>query len=110
MAAELVGGALLSSFLQVAFDRLASHDILDYFRRRKLNEMLLEKLKSTLFVIKEVIHDAETKEITTPEVKAWVDMVKDAVFDAEDLLDEIDYAIFKSKQEEAEIQTSSRKV
>ncbi|XP_054790406.1 putative disease resistance protein At3g14460 isoform X2 [Prosopis cineraria] len=38
-----------------------------------------------------LIDDAEQKEITNPNVKAWLDMVKDAVHDAEDALDEIDY-------------------
>jgi len=35
MAAELVGGALLSAFLQVAFVRLASPQVLDFFLCKK---------------------------------------------------------------------------
>ena len=45
MAAEFVGGALLSAFLQVVFDRLVSRQVLEYFRGRKLDEKLLNKLK-----------------------------------------------------------------
>ncbi|BAU01004.1 hypothetical protein VIGAN_11015500 [Vigna angularis var. angularis] len=48
MAAELVGGALLSAFLQVAFDRLAFPQFLDFFRGRKLDHKLLDNLKIML--------------------------------------------------------------
>nr|KYP38145.1 Putative disease resistance RPP13-like protein 1 [Cajanus cajan] len=109
MAAELVGGALLSSFLQVAFDRLASHQVLDYFRGRKLNEKLLKKLKVKLLSISVVIDDAEEKQFSNSYVKAWLDEVKDVVFDAEDLLDEIDYEFSKCKLE-AESYTATNKV
>jgi len=46
MALELVGGALLSVFLDVAFKKLASPQILDFFRTRKLDEELLNKFKN----------------------------------------------------------------
>ncbi|KAJ1413507.1 Virus X resistance protein-like, coiled-coil domain [Sesbania bispinosa] len=109
MAVEFVGSALLSSFLQVAFDRLASTDIVDYFRGRKLNEKLLNKLNIMLLSIGALVDDAEQKQIRNPRMKAWVDAVKDAVFDAEDLLDEIDIHVSQCKLE-AESQSSSSKV
>jgi len=37
MAAELVGDALLSAFLQFAFDWLASPQVENFYRRRKLD-------------------------------------------------------------------------
>ncbi|KAF7824831.1 putative disease resistance RPP13-like protein 1 [Senna tora] len=107
MAAELVGGAVLSAFLQVAFDRLASPDVLDYFKKRRLNEMLVKKLNIMLLSINTVIDDAEEKQFANPNVKAWLDEVKDAVYDAEDVLDVIRYELTKCKQlQEAEIQTT----
>ncbi|KAJ7949372.1 Disease resistance protein [Quillaja saponaria] len=109
MAGELVGGAFLSAFLQVAFDRLSSPKILDYFQGRKLNDRLLRKLKITLISINAVIDDAEEKQIRNPNVKRWVDELKEAVFAAEDLLDEIETEI--SIQElEAELHDTSSKV
>ncbi|KAL2335696.1 hypothetical protein Fmac_016909 [Flemingia macrophylla] len=45
MAGALVGSAFLSAFLEVAFHRLASRQVLDFFRGRKLDEKLLSKLK-----------------------------------------------------------------
>ncbi|KAI9115253.1 hypothetical protein K1719_013572 [Acacia pycnantha] len=108
MAGALVGGAFLSAFLQVAFDRLASPHVLDFFKKPKLNQTLLNKLKIVLLSIDAVVDDAERKQITNPKVKDWIEMVKDAVFDAEDVLDEIDYEMCKRKLEaEQKSQTSA---
>ncbi|RDY06093.1 putative disease resistance RPP13-like protein 1, partial [Mucuna pruriens] len=104
MAAELVFGALL----EVIFDRLASRLVLDYFRQRKLDEQLLNKLKVKLLSINAVVDDAELKQIQNPPVRDWLFKVKDAVFDAEDLLDEIHYEALKC-QIEAESKTTSSK-
>ncbi|KAJ1413509.1 P-loop containing nucleoside triphosphate hydrolase [Sesbania bispinosa] len=109
MAVELVCGALLSSTFQVAFERLASPEVLDYFRGRKLNQTLLKRLNIKLLSINAVLDDAERKQIRNRHVKAWLDMVKDAVFEAEDLLDEIDTHVSQCKQE-AEFQSSTSKV
>ncbi|GAU39315.1 hypothetical protein TSUD_119210 [Trifolium subterraneum] len=46
--AELVGGAFLSSFFQVALEKLSSNDFIDYFRRGKLDDTLLEKLQDEI--------------------------------------------------------------
>ncbi|XP_047175431.1 putative disease resistance protein At3g14460 [Vigna umbellata] len=111
MAAELVGGALLSAFLQVAFDRLASPQFLDFFRGRKLDEKLLGNLNIMLHSINALAHDAELKQFTDPHVKAWLFSVKEAVFDAEDLLGEIDYELTRSQVEaQSEPQTFTYKV
>jgi hypothetical protein len=59
--AELVGGAYLSSFFQVALEKLYSSDFVDYFHRGKLDETLLEKLVVTLNSINHVLEEAETK-------------------------------------------------
>ncbi|GAU37603.1 hypothetical protein TSUD_365240 [Trifolium subterraneum] len=106
MAVELVGGALLSAFLQVTFEKLASAGIVDYFRGRKLNEMLLKKLNITLLTINAVVDDAELMQIKNQPVKVWLDAVKDAVLEAEDLMDEIDIEVTRCKLE-AESQTRS---
>ncbi|WVZ13608.1 hypothetical protein V8G54_011174 [Vigna mungo] len=101
MAAELVGGALLSAFLQVAFDRLASPQFVDFFRRRKLDNKLLGNLNIMLHSINVLAHDAEQKQFTDSH----------AVFDAEDLLVEIDYELTRSKVEaQSEPQTFTYKV
>nr|ACJ22813.1 NBS-LRR type putative disease resistance protein CNL-B16 [Phaseolus vulgaris]ACZ74712.1 CNL-B16 [Phaseolus vulgaris] len=111
MAAELAGGALLSAFLQVAFDKLASPQLLDFFRRRKLHEKLLGNLNIMLHSINALADDAELRQFTDPNVKAWLLAVKEAVFDAEDLLGEIDYELTKCQVEaQYEPQTFTYKV
>ncbi|XP_021682747.2 putative disease resistance RPP13-like protein 1 isoform X1 [Hevea brasiliensis] len=103
MAGALVGGAFLSAFLQVLFDRIGSREVLDFFRGRKLNDGLLNKLNLTLNSVNGVLDDAEEKQITRPNVKIWVDELKDAVYDAEDLLDEIAYEVLRTKLEAAPV-------
>ncbi|KAK8469912.1 hypothetical protein PHAVU_004G009300 [Phaseolus vulgaris] len=111
MAAALVGGALLSAFLQVAFDRLASPQFLDFFRRRKLDEKLLANLNIMLHSINALADDAELKQLTDPHVKAWLVAVKEAVFDAEDLLGEIDHKLTRCQVEaQSQPQTCTYKV
>ncbi|KAJ7949255.1 Disease resistance protein [Quillaja saponaria] len=89
MAAGVVGGAFLSAFLQVLFDRMASREVVSFIRGKKLTEKLLEKLKITLMSVDAVLDDAEDKEIKNLPVKKWLDELKDAVYVADDILDEI---------------------
>ncbi|WVZ02905.1 hypothetical protein V8G54_023711 [Vigna mungo] len=105
MAEELVGGALLSAFLQVAFDRLASPQVLHFFRGRKLDQKLLKRLKRKLRSIDALADDAD---IINKRVKAWLADVIDALFEAEDLLDEI-YE-FSMREVEDESQRTFNKV
>jgi len=106
---ETLGGALFGAVLQVLFDKLDSHHVLNYFRGRNLDEKLLKKLKRRLMDINAVIDDAEQKQFSNSLVKEWLDEVRDTLYDAEDLLDEIDYEFSKTVVE-AESQTSSSKV
>ncbi|BAT89336.1 hypothetical protein VIGAN_06026800 [Vigna angularis var. angularis] len=108
MAAELVGGALLSAFLQVAFDRLASPQVLHFFRGRKLDQKLLKRLKRKLRSIDALADDADIQQFINKRVKAWLADVIDALFEAEDLLDEI-YE-FSLREVEDEYQRTSNKV
>ncbi|KAL6328703.1 hypothetical protein AAG906_003389 [Vitis piasezkii] len=93
------GGALLSASLQVLFDRMASRDVLAFLREQKLSATLLRELKMKFLAVKEVLNDAEAKQITNSDVKDWVDELKDAVYDAEDLLDEITTEALRCKME-----------
>ncbi|GAU20899.1 hypothetical protein TSUD_120910 [Trifolium subterraneum] len=85
---ELVAGAFLSSFFQVIFEKLASSNFTDYFHRSKLDD-LVEELESTLDSINQVLDDAEIKQYQFPNVKKWLCDVKHAMYEADQLLDEI---------------------
>ncbi|TYG70631.1 hypothetical protein ES288_D05G328800v1 [Gossypium darwinii] len=109
MAGAAVGGAFLSAALQVLFDRMASQGFLDFIRGKKLEKGLVKKLKPTLMSVKAVLDDAEDKQITNPNVKDWVSELKDAVYDAEDLVDEIATEALRARLE-AEDEIASTKV
>ncbi|QCD85753.1 disease resistance protein RPM1 [Vigna unguiculata] len=106
---ETLGGALFGAVLQVLLDRLDSRQVLDYFRRRKLDEKLLKKLKRKLVSINAVVDNAEKNQFRTAYMKAWLDEVRDVLLDTEDLMDEIHYE-FSRYGLEAESQSSSSKV
>uniref|UniRef100_A0A2P2MWJ6 Disease resistance protein RGA2 n=1 Tax=Rhizophora mucronata TaxID=61149 RepID=A0A2P2MWJ6_RHIMU len=102
-----VGEAFLSATLGVLFDRMASRPVLDFFKSQQLNAPL-KKLKNKLTIINRVLDDAEDKRHTDPFVKQWHDELKDVVYDAEDLLDEIASEVQRSEIE-AQSQTSLQK-
>ncbi|KAK8464401.1 hypothetical protein PHAVU_011G200300 [Phaseolus vulgaris] len=106
--AEIVTGALFSVFLDRTIDTLASRFV-HIFGARKHNKKQLSHLKMKLLAIDVVAFDAEQKQFTDPRVRDWLLRAKDVVFDAEDLLEEIDYELFKT-QVEAESQSATNKV
>ncbi|KAI4323807.1 hypothetical protein L6164_023387 [Bauhinia variegata] len=89
MLAETVIGAIL----QVVFDRVVPGGSVFacMFGRNDADkaEELFNNLKMLLLSVKAVLGDAEEKQTHDPNVKAWVDMVGEAVYDADDFLDEI---------------------
>ncbi|XP_021826374.1 putative disease resistance RPP13-like protein 1 [Prunus avium] len=105
----LVGEAILSASVQVLFDKIGSSEFVDLFRRKKLDESLVKKLEITLLSLKAVLNDAEEKQFLNSYVKEWLDKLQDAVFDADDLLDEINAEVLRCKVE-AEFQTVTNKV
>ncbi|ESW06640.1 hypothetical protein PHAVU_010G064700 [Phaseolus vulgaris] len=88
MALAVVGGALLSAFFDVLFDRLASPKLVNFIRGKKPNK-LLQKMKSHLLVVRVVLADADKKQITDFNVKEWLDLLNDVVYEVDDLLDEV---------------------
>ncbi|CAN6696703.1 unnamed protein product [Malus baccata var. baccata] len=96
----LVGEALLSGSIQALCEKIASGEFVDFFRARRLNHSLMDKLKVTLNTLQAVLNDAEEKQIVNPAVGVWLNDLKDAVFDAEDLVDEIDTEALRHKVED----------
>ncbi|CAL2237669.1 unnamed protein product [Prunus armeniaca] len=107
MAGALIGEAFISASIQVICDRITSPDFIDLFRHKKLDQPLIMKLKRTLLTLIAVLDDAEEKQIEKPAVREWLDDLKHAVFDAEDLLDEINYEALRCKLE-GEAQTANK--
>ncbi|KAB1226142.1 putative disease resistance RPP13-like protein 1 [Morella rubra] len=104
-----VGGALLSAFLKVLIDRAASREINDFLRGQKLIAGLVNKLKIALLAVNVLVEDAEEKQATKPYVKTWLDELKDAVYNAEDILDRVATQALRRKLD-AEFETAAIKV
>jgi Leucine-rich repeat (LRR) protein len=79
--------ALLSAFLGVLVDRLASRELLNFARREGL-EKKLKKWSKMLPRIEAVLDDAEEKRENGVAVKRWLDDLRDLAYDADDILDE----------------------
>ncbi|TYI29618.1 hypothetical protein ES332_A05G329300v1 [Gossypium tomentosum] len=104
----MVGEAFLSASIEVLLDRIVFGDVLRLIQGKKLEAVLLNKLKPTLMSVKAVLDDAENKQITNPNVKSWTDELKNVVYDAKDLLDEISTEALRNKIE-SEYQTTPMK-
>ncbi|CAL5201674.1 unnamed protein product [Lathyrus oleraceus] len=99
MAATVVGGAFLSATIQIIAERLTSSEFRVFIRNAKFNYSLLEELKTTLSALQAVLVDAEQKQFKDLHVKQWLEDLKDAIFDAEDLLNLISYDAIRCKVE-----------
>ncbi|KAF3685514.1 putative anthocyanidin reductase-like [Capsicum annuum] len=93
------GRQCLSPALQVLFHKLASGDVLNIVKVWNVNELLLDKLKISYFINTAVLDDAEEKQYLNPAVETWIDMLRDAVFEAEDTLDELATEALRCKLE-----------
>ncbi|KAL7234130.1 hypothetical protein ACSBR1_017679 [Camellia fascicularis] len=92
MAEMMIAGSLLSASFKVLFERLACPLFLKFFKsltRHNEGDKLLKKLKSKLLRLTVILNDAEKQQFTNQLVKDWMDELKDAIYHADDLLDEI---------------------
>ncbi|KAF7840391.1 putative disease resistance RPP13-like protein 1 [Senna tora] len=88
--AELVGGAILQAVFGVLLERLTPDaEFLNFIRQKKLDNNLLYRLKPTLNAARAVLNDAELKQFKDPAVKEWLYDLKDAVYQVQDLMDDI---------------------
>ncbi|MED6123973.1 hypothetical protein PIB30_054606 [Stylosanthes scabra] len=89
MARVLVGGALLSGFINVVLDRLIFAEVVNLVVGKKLSPDLVERLKNALTNVGYFVDDAELKELENHEVKDWLNFLRDAIYTADDLLDRV---------------------
>ncbi|KAJ9158760.1 hypothetical protein P3X46_024314 [Hevea brasiliensis] len=79
--------AILSGVAVEIINKLASHARQETRLWRDVNEEL-EKLRMLVSTIQAVLVHAEEQYSQSPQVKVWVDLLKEAFYDADDLLDE----------------------
>ncbi|XP_044482939.1 putative disease resistance protein RGA3 [Mangifera indica] len=70
----------------------------------------VKKLSSNLEAIQAVLVDAEARQVTETAVGRWLDQLKQASYDIEDVLDEWNYAILKQELEGVEDAAGPKKV
>ncbi|XP_050218222.1 putative disease resistance RPP13-like protein 1 [Mercurialis annua] len=85
--ASIIGGAILSASLQGLFDKLSSHDLLNYASRARVKTEI-NKWESMLKKLYVVLDDAEEKQVTNRLVKIWVSELRDLAYDVEDVVEE----------------------
>ncbi|KAL5704100.1 hypothetical protein ACHQM5_022573 [Ranunculus cassubicifolius] len=97
MALELI----VSPFLEVLFDKLSSLISKEFRLLQGVNKDL-EKLSSTLSIIKDVLVDAEVKQINDKRTRDWLTKLKDAAYDAEDIFEDCEVEALKEDSESGE--------
>ncbi|RWR79767.1 putative disease resistance protein RGA1 [Cinnamomum micranthum f. kanehirae] len=107
MVTSKVVDAGLSSLFQGLFDKLAPPFL------KSLGFLFgvggeADKLKSAFSRIQALLNDAEERQIKDELIRLWLRELKDAAYDAEDILDEVEYGVLRSKLEEP-MQTRKRK-
>ena len=80
---------LLSTLFGKVFERLADPLLSGLFQNKSFDQTLLDKLKTVLVKVDVVLSDAEEKQIANLKVRKWVNELKDTIYHADDLLDEI---------------------
>ena len=99
MVLEIFGEAFLSAVVGPLFERLSS-PLIEKFYGGGDRQKLFEKLRRDLLTVNAVLSDAEEKQITNLRVKEWINQLKDAAYQADDLLDEIDTIGLRRKLED----------
>uniref|UniRef100_A0A803QBZ0 Disease resistance RPP13-like protein 1 n=1 Tax=Cannabis sativa TaxID=3483 RepID=A0A803QBZ0_CANSA len=107
MAGLMVGGALLSGFINVLFDRLASKDVLHFFQGDKLNQKLLKKLKTMLLSANALLNDGEDKQLGDNNVRIWLDELKEVLYEADHVMDKIGTEALRLEVEKDELESTS---
>ncbi|KAL4342689.1 hypothetical protein AHAS_Ahas11G0003500 [Arachis hypogaea] len=98
MAAAAVGEALLSAAVEAMIGKITT-EISEFYGSKNLDESQLDKLESTMRILQAFLSDAEEKQIKNAAVKAWLDDLTQALFDADDLLDDVATEALRRKVE-----------
>ncbi|KAL2929417.1 putative disease resistance RPP13-like protein 1 [Bienertia sinuspersici] len=91
-----IGETILGAVLEVVFDRLASQQVLNFFKSSKLDLSLVDKLKHLMLVAEKLLADAEQKQTIDTKVKLWLDDLKHLFYRAEEIVNEITTEAFRS--------------
>ncbi|KAB1224965.1 putative disease resistance RPP13-like protein 1 [Morella rubra] len=92
-----VGELILSAVIQMLVQQLLYPELVKFANREGLGRKLRE-WKKTLSRIQKVLDDAENRQENNDwEVKQWLDDLKDLAYDVDDILDEFNTEVLRSK-------------
>ncbi|GLT25978.1 hypothetical protein SLA2020_010750 [Shorea laevis] len=91
-----VGAALVASTFEWLINKLES-EATDWFESRKEARDALENWKKLLPNIRDVLEDAETKQLTNNAVKTWLSELRDIAYDMEDVLRGVEADVRRQK-------------
>ncbi|TXG55947.1 hypothetical protein EZV62_017260 [Acer yangbiense] len=94
---SVVGGAALSAFFSVLFDKLASQ-FLEHIKNLGVDDTQLQRLKNTITMVYVVLSNADELQFLNPLVKQLMDELNDVIYLAEDLVDEVNYLVVAKHQ------------
>jgi Leucine-rich repeat (LRR) protein len=82
--------ALIGKFVNKAGDYLS-----DNYDQHRETKVLLQNLEITLLEMQPILRKAEKKEVHDKELNKWIELIKDAAYEAEDMLDNFDAKIIR---------------
>ncbi|KAL8260452.1 hypothetical protein R6Q59_028405 [Mikania micrantha] len=83
-----VGEIILSAFISVLFEKLASSDMIKLARSAGIHSEL-DKLRTKLELIQAVLVDAGQKHITQRSVELWLNELQHLAYEIDDVLDDL---------------------
>ena len=104
--AEKVAEAFISFVMEKLFEKLSSAKFLILFWGKKSIDDQLKELNVKLKKANLLLNDAEDRQLEEPNVKKWLDELKDVIYRAQDLVDEIEYEARAKTEHESESSTS----
>ncbi|MED6208759.1 hypothetical protein PIB30_048316 [Stylosanthes scabra] len=111
MAEKLYGGAYLSSFVDAILDNLSKILEDDSVLNGNYSAMeFLPRLEECLLDVAPVLDDAELKQFTDKRVKRWLADLQDALYFADDFLDELSTKAATATQTDSGISASCSRV
>ncbi|XP_015890872.3 putative disease resistance RPP13-like protein 1 isoform X1 [Ziziphus jujuba] len=95
--AELIAEAFFTAYFEQFLNMILSGEVLKFVSGKKLDDGMLKKFKTMLLSVKASLNDAEKKQISDPDVRQWLDELKDTMYHAEDLAYEIETEALRCK-------------
>ncbi|XVF12736.1 hypothetical protein REPUB_Repub08aG0145100 [Reevesia pubescens] len=93
-----LGRAFETASVSLLLNKLVTQDVMDYLMKWNISSSLFQKLNLALLHINAVLNHAEEKQFSDPNVHTWLEEVKDATYDAEDIIDEIATNVLESRE------------